>query len=196
MIEVGIWGIHWIVDVLQATDVKEGIIGPMITDWHIMTEVDTLHHLSTTAGCFCKVLCFISQLSGWNACFWMHKYSSCRTFCLLNWQTNWTWTWWVGFLVILYYLQWQAQQQNTLVNGSGGTSRNTQMQQSPISVMSQDQLMVQRMLLLTKLMTRLGRGVSPPILKRFLRSRSAVLLQDLAFFSCMVMIQQITNCVY
>ncbi len=105
MIEVGIWGIHWIVDVLQATDVKEGIIGPMITDWHIMTEVDTLHHLSTTAGFFCEVLCFISQLSGWNACFWMHKYSSCRTFCLLNWQTNWTWTWtwWVGFFVILYY---------------------------------------------------------------------------------------------
>jgi hypothetical protein len=79
------------------------------------------------------------------------------------------------------HLQWQAKQQNVLVNGSGGTSRNTQMQQSPISVMSQDQLMVQRMLLLMKLMTRLGRGVSPPILKSFLRSRSAVFLQDPCF---------------
>lgn len=79
------------------------------------------------------------------------------------------------------HLQWQAKQQNVLVNGSGGTSRNTQMQQSPISVMSQDQLMVQRMLLLMKLMTRLGRGVSPPILKSFLRGRSAVFLRDPCF---------------
>jgi hypothetical protein len=53
-----------------------------------------------------------------------------------------------------------------------GTPRNTQTQQSPISVMSQGQ----RMLQLMKLMARLGHRVSPPVLKRLLRSRSVALL--------------------
>jgi hypothetical protein len=66
-----------------------------------------------------------------------------------------------------------------------GTPRNTKTLQSPISVMSQGQLMGQRMLQLMKLMARLGHRVSPPVLKRLLRSRSVASLPG-PYFLCLI----------